>query len=52
LPFALFGFLWATNREYLDPLVDETGGKVALGGAAALVIVGIIWIRNITNIEP
>lgn len=52
LPFALFGFLWATNRDYLEPLVDETGGKVALGGAAALVIIGIIWIRNIVNIEP
>lgn len=52
LPFALFGFLWATNRDYLDPLVDETGGKVALGGAVALVIVGIVWIRNIVNIEP
>lgn len=52
LPFALFAFLWGTNRDYIDPLVDETGGKLALGGAAALIIVGIIWIRNITNIEP
>ncbi len=51
LPFALLGFLWATNRDYLDPLLDSTLGRVALVGAGVLLVVGILWIRKIVDIK-
>lgn len=52
LPFGLGAFLWVTNREYLDPLFESTGGKVALVVAGVLVAVGIVWIRRIIEIDP
>ncbi len=51
VPIGLFGFVWTVNREYLDPLVDETLGRVALAAAAGLVGVGILWLRRIMNVE-
>jgi tight adherence protein B len=51
VPFLLFAFLFAANRDYLDPLLDETLGKVALVATAGLMGVGIFWLRRIVNIE-
>ena len=41
----------STNRDYLDPLLDETLGRVALLFTAALMGLGIYWLRRIVRIE-
>jgi tight adherence protein B len=51
LPFGLAAFLWTTNRDYLDPLIDTTEGRVSLAVALGLLIAGIAWIRAIVNVE-
>jgi tight adherence protein B len=51
LPFGLAIFLWFTNRDYLQPLLDATLGRVAIVGGAVLMAGGIFWLRKIVNIE-
>ncbi len=51
MPLGLFAFLFATNRQYLDPLITETVGRVAIGIGIGLLIVGSMWLRRITIIE-
>jgi len=51
MPVGLFGFLFTTNRGYLQPLLDSTAGLVALGIGVGLMIMGALWLRNITEIE-
>ncbi len=51
LPFALGLFLWFNNREYLQPLLDETMGRVAIVAGLVLMGGGILWLRKIVNIE-
>lgn len=51
LPFALGAFLWFTNRDYLQPLLDATMGRVALVAGGILMLGGILWLRKIVNIE-
>ncbi len=51
VPFGLFGFIWVVNRDYLDPLLEETLGVVALAGAGALMAAGIYWLRKIVDVE-
>ncbi len=51
VPFGLFGFIWVVNRDYLDPLLTETLGVIALAGAGALMAIGIYWLRKIVDVE-
>jgi tight adherence protein B len=51
MPIGLFGFLFTTNRDYLQPLLDSTAGLVGLGVGVGLMIMGALWLRNITEIE-
>ena len=51
LPFALGIFLWFNNRDYLQPLIDATMGRVALVAGLVLMAGGILWLRKIVNIE-
>ena len=51
MPIGLFAFLFATNRSYLEPLIDATVGRVAIGIGIGLLIVGVLWLRKITIIE-
>lgn len=51
MPFLLFGFLYTSNRDYLQPLLDSTVGKMALAGAGVLLAVGVYWLNKIVNIE-
>jgi tight adherence protein B len=51
LPFALGIFLWFNNREYLQPLLDETMGRIAIVAGLVLMAGGILWLRKIVNIE-
>jgi tight adherence protein B len=51
LPFAMGLFLWTTNREYLQPLLDSTFGRIAMGVGLLLLAGGIFWLKKIVDIE-
>lgn len=51
LPFLMFGFLYSSNREYLQPLLDETFGQIALGFGVLLIAAGIFWLKKIVDID-
>jgi tight adherence protein B len=36
LPFAMGAFLWFTNRDYLQPLLDSAFGRIAIGAGLLL----------------
>lgn len=51
LPFAMAGFLFASNPEYIGTLFESTFGIVAVVAGLLLMVAGIIWLRKIVNIE-
>ncbi|MCH8985778.1 MAG: hypothetical protein IIB04_04090 [Acidobacteria bacterium] len=51
MPFGLFFFLFATNRSYMQPLIDSTPGRIALGSAVVLLLLGIVWLNKIVRVE-
>jgi tight adherence protein B len=51
LPFAMALFLWTTNRDYLEPLIQETFGRIAIGAGLLLMAGGIFWLKKIVDIE-
>ena len=51
LPFFLFGFLFTTNRTYVEPLFDTFGGIAAIIGGLALLLVGIYWLTRIVKVD-
>lgn len=51
LPFALFGFLWMSNRDYLLPLLESTFGLIAIGVGLILMAGGVFWLKKIVDIE-
>jgi Flp pilus assembly protein TadB len=44
-------FLWTTNRDYLEPLIQETFGRIAIGAGLLLMAGGIFWLKKIVDIE-
>lgn len=51
LPFVLALFLWTTNRSYLQPLLDTTFGRIAIGVGLLLMAAGIFWLKKIVDIK-
>ena len=51
LPFALGAFLWFSNPEYLEPLVESTFGRVAILAGLLLMSAGIFWMKKIVDIK-
>jgi tight adherence protein B len=51
LPFAMALFLWTSNRDYLQPLLDTTFGRIAIGVGLLLMTGGIFWLNKIVDIE-
>ena len=51
LPFALFAFLWFSNRDYLLPLIESTFGLIAIGVGIILMGAGVFWLKKIVDIE-
>jgi tight adherence protein B len=51
LPFAMAGFLFASNPEYIGTLFTTTFGYIAIGVGLILMAAGIVWLRRIVNIE-
>jgi len=51
LPFVMFFLLLLFNPTFLAPLYSTPLGFAMLSGAAVLMIVGILWMKKITDIE-
>lgn len=51
LPFLLFGFLYASNRDYLQPLIENVFGQIAIGVGVLLMAGGLFWLKKIVDIE-
>jgi tight adherence protein B len=51
LPFAMGGFLFATNPDYIGTLFTTTFGIVACIAGGLLMLAGGVWLRKIVNIE-
>jgi tight adherence protein B len=51
LPFIMFFLLLAFNPTFLAPLYSTPIGLAMLSGAAILMIVGVVWMKKITEIE-
>ena len=51
LPFALALFLWFSNRDYLQVLIDEPTGRVAIVAGILLMGAGVFWMKKIVDIE-
>jgi tight adherence protein B len=51
LPFVIVGYLLLVNPSYLSPLITSPVGRLAIGGAAMLMIVGTVWMRKIVRLD-
>lgn len=51
LPFAMALFLWTTNQAYLQPLLDSSFGRIAIGVGVLLMAGGLFWLKKIVDIE-
>jgi tight adherence protein B len=52
LPVVILAIVALTNREYIKPLFNTTGGVVLLVLASGMVVLGSVAMRAIVNIEP
>jgi tight adherence protein B len=51
LPFVIATFLVLVAPDFLTPLFDTAAGRIALGVAIGLLLIGIVWIRKMVNIK-
>lgn len=51
LPLALAAILSAVNPAYLLPLIQEETGRLILGGAVVLEVIGIFVLRRLATLE-
>jgi tight adherence protein B len=51
IPVLLFGFLLVVNPNYLEPLLTNPIGVVALVVAGLLLVMGIFWLRRLVDVE-
>lgn len=51
VPFAAAGFIYLTNPKFLSLLWTDPMGLKMLAGAAVLMVIGGIWMRNIVRIR-
>ncbi len=51
LPLGLAAVLYAINPSYLNPLINEQVGRIAIGGAVCLEIIGFIVIQRVVDID-
>lgn len=51
LPVGLGVFIWSVNPGYLDPLFDQTFGRILLGGSLLLMLFGFWWMKKTIEID-
>lgn len=51
LPVGIGIFIMGANPGYMDPLFDETTGRILLVGAGVLMIGGFVWMKKAIEVE-
>ncbi|MGQ0830505.1 MAG: type II secretion system F family protein [Microthrixaceae bacterium] len=51
LPIGLGLFIYSVNPGYMDPLFDESIGKILMGGALGLMFFGFWWMKKTIEID-
>jgi tight adherence protein B len=51
LPLIIFGILYTLNAKYMSILFTDPVGKILVGVALSMQLVGFIWIKKIIKIE-
>lgn len=51
MPIVIGGFLFAIRRDYLDPLISTTMGKLMLSAAVGGMVLGHIWMKKLVQVE-
>jgi tight adherence protein B len=51
MPFGLFGFIFLTNPEYLEPLMTSTVGLAVMAAGAVFIGIGIFWMQKIVKVD-
>jgi tight adherence protein B len=51
LPIGLGGFIYSANPGYMDPLFEETLGKILLGGSVLLAFFGFWWMKKTIEVD-
>jgi tight adherence protein B len=51
LPLILFSILYMLNPDYMSILFTDPIGKILIGVAVSMQLIGFLWIRKIINIE-
>jgi len=51
LPLIIFLLLYALNRQYMSILFTDPVGKILVGTAISMQLIGFVWIRKIIKIE-
>jgi len=51
LPVFITGLLWALSPEFLNPLFNTTVGNFMIGGAIALMLVGVVIMKSMINFK-
>lgn len=51
LPFVLMGYMLLVSPDYLGQLVESAVGLLMVGGAATLMLLGIVWMRRLIKID-
>ncbi len=51
LPLGLFGFIFASNPDYITPMFSSGMGQVMLGAAVFMMGCGGLWLRKLVNPE-
>jgi len=51
IPVIVFMLIMAINREFMQPMLESSGGRLALGGAIVSVIAGYMVMMKIANVD-
>lgn len=51
LPLFLGLYMFVVSREYIGVMFERTIGWIMLGGAAALMVLGVLWMRKLVAID-
>ena len=51
LPFLLAGLLLMVDPHYLDPLLNEPGGRRTLAYGLLLMLLGALWMNRLTKVR-
>ena len=51
LPILLIGYMFLVRPEYITPMFTQPIGWVIVGAGLIAYVIGIIWMRNLVQME-